>query len=346
MNCKRGFVAILGICIFLFPFVSVHAQQVSLSLSPPILEAVIKPGKSILIAYTVENSGDPLVLKPQVVSFVPQGNNGEMQLKQELSGPVRFQLDNSQIALEEPFFLKSKDSQQLLLRIRIPEGTPEGDYYYSLLVQSEPPPTTEGIGSTRATVKIGSPILLTVTRTGMLDLKGKITTFDVIPRLSFSLFGTKIQIVDSNDTIPAILTIYNQGKNAIKPQGTLNLRGNFGEKISYDVEPVNILAESERLVTATPSADIDCDTIPKKGLCNNQYSLLLQGFFIGLYTLSTTINFGEGSPLITANTNFIALPLRLLVALIIVIGIALLLLVKLKDRKTKPKDQTDSVTEE
>src|SRR3989338_5961428 len=98
------------------------AQQVSLSLSPPLLELFIKPGKAIMVAYKLDNLGDPTFLNLKVLPFEAKDNLGNIRIKPEFEGPVRFSLDNADLQLEQPFFLKAGGSQQILLRIRIPEN--------------------------------------------------------------------------------------------------------------------------------------------------------------------------------------------------------------------------------
>lgn len=293
---------------------SVFGQQFALSLSPPLLELIIKPGKSVLIAYNLENLGDPTYLKAQVVSFEPQDNLGNIHLKDKAEGPIRFSLDNSEIALNQPFFLKTRQKEQLLLRIKAVDGAPEGDYYYTLLVSSQPREVRENefVGAAKAT--IGSNILITVTESGKIQAKGKIALFDVLPRWRVKFGKKNLNIFDSNDKIPVILIVENKGKNLVKPQGEIVLTGSFGTKAKYEILPQNILAESQRLISATPSAEIEI----KKPL-----TLVLTGFFIGQYQLSTTINFGLGTTNLSAHTSFIALPFKFILGLciaLVVIG--------------------------
>jgi len=291
--------------VFLLLTSSVNAQQVSLSISPPILELVIKPGKSIMVAYRVGNLGDPTILTTKILPFEPKDNLGNIRIKKEFDGPVRFGLDNADLQLEQPFFLKTGDSQQLLLRIRLPEGAPEGDYYYTLLAETVPPKSSEGIGSAQARVDIGSNILITVTESGSVEVKPKIALFSTLGGL---ILDRDLKIYDSFDKIPLTLIVENKGKNMIKPEGEITLKGNFGEEIKYDIIPKNILSMSQRLVEATPSAQFE-----------KPVSLTLSGFFVGLYRLSTKLTFGENSPTVFASTSFLALPFKLIVGLIVVI---------------------------
>lgn len=301
----------------------VFGQQLSLSIYPPHLETIIKPGKSILIAYAIQNLGDPVVIKANALPFIPQEDGG-IVIQDEFSGPVRFSLDNSNIQLEQPFFLNTKQSQQLLLRIRLPEGAPQGDYYYTFFVESQPPPSLEGNGPTsRAHARVGSNILITVTENGLLDTKGKVTLFDVLSRFKLG----NLRIFDTGDKIPIVLIVRNEGKNFVQSGGSIVLKGNFGEKATYDIVPLNILADSQRVMAATPSAEVDCDG-SKAVYCQRPISLLLSGFFIGKYDLSTDINFGEGTPIITASTSFLAIPIKFLLGLLVILVAARILVRK------------------
>lgn len=298
----------------------INAQQVSLSLSPPLLETTIKPGKSIMIAYNLKNYGDPTYLQLKVVSFEPKDNLGNIRLKTNLFGPVRFDLDNSDIQLERPFFLKTGETQQILLRIRIPDGAPEGDYYYTLLAETIPQTNLNGITSSQAKVSIGANILTTVTNTGIIDVKPKVVMFDVLSKLK--VFNKKINLFDSFDKIPVILLLENKGKNLLKPAGEINLKNIFGHTFKYQIIPKNILSESQRLIEATPSANIENNNLPAT-------SLILSGFFIGPYNLSTQINFGENSPTVFAKAHFFAFPFKLSALIITLLFILIYILKKL-----------------
>lgn len=303
------------------------AQSISLGISPPLIESVIKPGKSLLIAYKLENFGDPTLVRINVRPFVPKNNTGDITVQDEFSGPIRFSLENNNITMNQPFFLRPNQNQQILLRIRVPEGAPEGDYYYTLLVETEPPPSQEGSTASRAQVAIGSNILLSVSRTGTSEINAKIALFETLKEKAFG----RLKIFDSNEEIPLQLIVQNNGKNLVKPYGEITLKGNFGEKATYDILPQNILSQSQRLLTATPSAEIECGDSKSKA-CQTPITLLLKGFYLGRYTLSTNINFGENSPNIFASTTFIAMPFKFLFGLILAIGIAIVVIRKIKEK--------------
>ncbi len=278
-----------------------YAQQVSLSISPPLLELFIKPGKSIMVAYKLDNLGDPAFINLKVLPFEAKDNLGNIKIKGEFGGPVRFSLDNSDLQLEQPFFLKTNDSQQILLRIRVPENITDGDFYYSLLAETAPPTASEGIGSARAKATIGSNILITISNSGNIDIKPRMVLFST--RGGFA-FGRNWKIFDSSDKISLVVILENKGKNMVKPEGKITLKGGFGQTAKYDIISKNILAESQRLLEATPSADL-------LSRIYHPSSLVLAEFFIGKYNLSTQISFGENSPTVFGSTSFFAFPFKI-----------------------------------
>ncbi len=325
---KNKLLTIIGILTLLVTLpLTVKAQQVDLAISPPLLRTIIKPGKSIMIAYRLINQGDPTIITAKVRPFSAKDNFGDVHIDTEFSGPIRFSLDNADLEMDKPFFMKTGDSVQLLLHIRVPDGTPNGDYYYTLLAETSPPPATEGIGSARTKASIGSNILITVTDSGAVDVKSKIALFDVISRFRFNLFGNPVRLVDSTDKIPVVLYVRNLGRNLFTPQGKITLRGNFGETANYDIVPQNVLAGSQRLMTATPSAELTC----RSEACVTPTSLVLSGFFIGQYHLNTAVNFGENSPQIFASTAFIALPIKFTVAVLAALIIAVIVIRRLRN---------------
>lgn len=313
---------------------AVAQQALSLQITPSELEVIIKPGKTVVLTYNIKNLGDPTQATVKILPFEAGNEKGDIRIKPEFEGPIRFQLDNSDIALDQPFFLKSNEDRQLILNLRIPENAPEGDYYYTVLIETEPQSSLlSNIGSQNK-LTVGSLLLTTVTQTGVIDVKAKVTIFDVISSLSFQFGQQKIHLFDSSDRIPVSLIVSNKGINAVAPEGTINLRGNFGEQAKFTILPQNVLAQSQRLLSASPSAELACGDKPDS-LCKSPISLIIPGFFIGNYKLSTTIDFGEGTPTISADTSFIALPFKFILAIIAVIGISYIIIRKIASQKTE-----------
>lgn len=276
--------ALLSIVTFGFVLAQpVSAQNVAFSINPPLLETFIKPGKTIVVAYTVENRGDPMIVSTDIRPFTPRGIYGDINVKFENEGPIRFSLENSDIKLGEAFNLGQRQGQQLLLKIRVPEGTPNGDYYYTFFIANSLGREQSGFTSTQAQAFVGSNILISVTDDGRIDVSGSIGSFEVSPRFSVTIFGKKYDIFDSTDPVPVKLIVQNTGRNLIKPRGTVIFQGSYGEKLDYTVVPQNVLKESSRMISLSDNSTNDTEDVQNTRI---QYSNLepastyLKGFFI------------------------------------------------------------------
>lgn len=306
----------------------IFAQQMSLGISPPLLETIIKPGKTIMVAYRLDNFADPAVVTAKILPFTPYDIDGKLKIKKEFEGPIQFSLENADVQLNSPFLLESNKSQQALLKIRIPEGTPEGDYYYTFIFETKPPIGFEGNSNSNTKASIGSNILLTVSNSGNIEIKGGISDFRVIPTFTFSILGKEFSFFESSDKIPVILTLENKGKNFIKPYGNISYNLNSKEQKKYTLLPQNILGESKRTIIATPSAQINCTNNEK--MCKLNPSLIIDGFHVGKYNLSLSVNFGEDTPTHYMNISFIAIPLKIIIGTILCIIIIYFLIKKVK----------------
>lgn len=329
---KKTFITFITFIIFITVIPPIYAQQISLGLHPPLIESLIKPGKSILIAYKLENTGDPAIMKASVFPFRPKGDRGEIEIASQFEGPIRFSLDNSDLSLDKPFFMRPKDNKQLLLKIRVPEGAPEGDYYYTLLVTTEPSPLSPGNTGTGAQAGIGANILISVSKTGYSDVDAKISLFSVLPNLEIPFIQKKVPLFDSSDLIPVRLLVHNKGSHLLKGQGEIKLRGNFGEQSRYPLLPTNILAESQRILSASNSAKLNCDDSAST-FCENNNTLVLSGFYIGKYSLATNLNFGDNTPNLYAATYFYAFPFKFTAGLLVIVAVGILIARKVKSNQ-------------
>lgn len=322
-----GYRVIENTLLFFLLFIALHvtrytlhvtnAQSIDLSISPPLVELMIKPGKSVMIAYTVGNGNNPIVVTSHVGTFTPRGYNGQISLNPDILGPIRFNLENSDTALNKGVYLKSNQKQQYLLKIRVPNNTAPGDYYYTFYVKSDSGPLFTGQNTSKSTATIGSNILISVSENGNLDNKGRITQFRFVDNDGVNIFGKRYYFVESSSTIPISLIVENTDKNLIKPDGHIIINGPLGTLSKHKITPVNILSKSQRILPATPSAQLD-------------HSLVLKGFFVGKHKVDADISFGAGSPPIKGRIEFVAIPLRLILGLIFMVIVSGVIIKKLK----------------
>lgn len=298
--------------IFIIIFLSfccpvILAQEVGIQIHPTTTKAVVKPGKSFVVTYSVTNIGDPVAVSARVLPFKEADSYGNVSISYTPHGPITFKLQDSSVSLDKQLLLDQQQTQKLQLKVLVPQNTPEGDYYYTFVIQSHPQGARQGGINPQIQAMVGSHLLLTVTSSGKVDIAPQIIEFTPRPTFTFSFFGTPLYFFESNDPVLIDLIVRNGGRNLIVPTGKVSLLGSFGTRASYDIIRTPILANTHRRIMTNQSSLIKNSTAP---------SLALTGFFVGKYTVNASINFGEGAPALFATTSFIAIPIKLLIALV------------------------------
>lgn len=306
----RSVVVLVYLFVGLFVYSgSAFAQQVALSIDPPIVQAKIKPGKSILVAYTVENKGDPTNLQFLIRPFIPVGQNGSLTLIPQLEGPVQFNLENADVILEKPFFFASKEKRQAVVRIHIPKGIPDGDYYYMIMAETVPAFSLAGQSTGVASASLGAPLLISVTESGITDIQAQIAEFSFKPYSIVSFGKRTFHIVDSANSVSITGSVRNMGKHMIQPKGTITHRYGTVKK-NYSIIPQNILSNSQRLIKTDGQVQGESTT-----------TLTLPHLTIGKHNITAAISFNDESSVHYKNIEFIVLPIRLLKIVMIAFGL-------------------------
>ncbi len=300
---------------FAFAF-QVSAQQTGLYLTPSLIEVAIIPGQSFKQKYKLANTGDPTLVVMQVVSFEPIGSAGETSLRKKAGGPVEFEIESSEITLGETFFMKNRAKREFELNIKVPEEASDRDYYYTLAAQTTAPKAEAQSTSARAQITLGSHLLITVTSDVQSEIKPRIALFEIVPSYRLGLLGFHINLIDSLDRVPIRLVVDNKGKNLITPRGTITMKGILGLVKTVEIKPQNVLAYSQK--------ELRIESTP------------LSGFFLGSYQVSALVNFGEGTPVVSASTSFFAFPFMIIAVLLIAAVIMIIFIKKLP----KSKDRT------
>jgi len=300
-----------------------HAQTFSLSVYPPLLEVMIMPGKSITQAYQITNLGDKTAVNSQVVAFEPADELGNISLRGLTSYEVRppqtpqswFNFENADIALGQPFTLNPGQPQQIVLKIKIPEDAREDDYYSTLLFSTKPQGVIPGSGAQQAGI-IGANILITVSRDGKPVKKGEIEEFTLLNCYIVKLFN--FCLIDSFDQPKFLLRIKNTGRTFWKPFGKIKTEGLLRQNWEREILPDNVLADSIRQIQiATESAS--------------------PAFLIGPFRAKAEFSLEEDGPSQTrsANTFFLALPIKALTGLLT--AVVILFIFKSTLRKSQGK---------
>lgn len=282
----------------------VSADTALLEISPSVISILAKPGSTSSNTFTLVNKGDPTMIRFNVYPFKPIDDNGHVKLEEKLPTDLSFALEGSSLKLNQPFLLKSNSRQTVNLTITTLEEVASKDYYFTLVADTLPFPAPEGETTLQFSGRVGANILLSVNAEGNLEKKASVALL-AIPKKSSFFFDT---IYDFFEQIPIVLILKNDGRNTIKPEVQITVKG-FGLNKKHLFEPQNILASSQRLIVDQAS----CQD------CSEDISMIVSGALIGKYTVSASINPGEGSKIIYQTTSFTVFPYKLAGALLIIV---------------------------
>ncbi len=275
-----------------FPILT-HAQQVGISLNPSLSEVNIQPGNNIKLVFYLENIGDPALLSLKVIPIEGSDYYGNVRLNTSKHTPLLFSFEG---ITDRSFIMKSKESKKVILQVAVPEKTPEKDYYYSIIAQTDPPPGQEGVPTARVRAAIGSNLLISVMKKYPAEVRSKIVLFDPKSTHTFSIFGKPLKIVNADNPLNLILNIENSGKHRVKPDGTVSIKNTFGFQKKISLLPQNILSEWQRFMKIEPV------TIPS-----------------GFYTVTAEITYPTTTNKNKASFTFIALSFRVIIIAVVVI---------------------------
>lgn len=286
------FLAVVCSLLSIFPRIT-RAQSLSLSISPPLLEVMIKPGKSITQVFKISNEGDTTIVILKIAQMTQNGINEDPSFQKE----NWITLANTDIALEQPFLLPAKTQKQLILKINPPAGTVEQNYYRAITVNTKPNPGQESSQSL-VTQTLGAPLLILVSATGMINKSGTVSRFQTP------------QILDSFDPLTVDIDIKNTGNTYFRTVGKISLTGPIG-KGTYEIAPRVILTDQTRMITT------DNELYQQDG----SHTLSLPGFYIGKYEIEADISLDTPATKLTVKKVFYALPWK---AGLILAGIVLI----------------------
>lgn len=220
-------IIIFTFCFLIFDFV-VHAQQaISLSVSPPIFEATIKPGKEVKQIYTLTNNGGDTLITPRIVYFNPNDNDGNVNLTDN-EAPDWIKYDKT------PFNLKFGDEKQFIVLVSPTEDTEQVDHYLTLIFESNAPTDILGQSSIFYKSQIGTNILLSVSNDGNPKKSAEIVEFKA-PKIIDSYFGK----------IKYDLIIRNNGNSYWKPIGKIIFNQNQNLKLAS----LNVISGASRKIS-------------------------------------------------------------------------------------------------
>jgi hypothetical protein len=302
---------ILSLVLILYIFLTgfsgpALAQDFSLSIYPPLLKAMIKPGKTISQVYKLTNQGPDTQVYTFISQFKPADSQGHVQLLLEEAENIAdqpkyfnwFSWQNSDINLPGGFLLKSGQTQELVLRIKVPEAAEEKDYYVSLVFKSQAAENTINFNTAQTTGILASNIILTVSESGQPAKTGQIVKFE--PESKFKLPFFNLAVFDSFDQINLSLVAKNDGQTVFTAHGLVKIVNPLNKQIKFiNIVPQNILANSKRqLMAEAEDEDLIIKTISFKPA----------GFALGKYQAQAELVIADSKNIMTGQTEFLIVP--------------------------------------
>jgi hypothetical protein len=301
---------------FLAP-TKVGAQSVSLSISPPLVEVVTKPGEKITQTYTLKNDGDETMATIFILPFEAADEFGDVKLLQSLdeydpyNSKYWFSIAQANVELDKKFKLGRGSSIDITLNINPGDDTPDGDYYFTLVFRTELDNLFINQNSKTAVsqAQIGSNILLSVNKEGIIAKKAKIASFEA-PK-----------IIDSFSKIDFSVSIANIGNGFFKPFGKITVEPLLGKSQTLTLAPLNIITKSTRTIFCIENERIIPCELPSKIL-------------IGPYKAKLSFEIDNDKTVYEAQTTIYAIPIYLSLSLVLAIA-ALIFVKKMATKKGK-----------
>ena len=290
---KRNFLLCLfSFVIAIFTLLIVNspilAQEVSLSVSPPITELAIQPGRNFSQTFTVKNDGVPITIIPKIFPFVPLDKEGHAELIEDATSVNAF--GGWFFFDPTPVSLTTTGSHNFIVKITPPAAAEEKDYYFTFIIETQND-NNLGVNNSQAQARVGANILLSLSKDGNPEKKASIITFSA-PKL-----------IDSFSSLTYKVLIGNSGFSFFKPVGKITIDQIFGSTTTLNLTPLTILVGGSREITCIQAEDLIPCKLPGK-------------FLIGIYraNLSFTIN-GNGAS-IEKQIYTIAFPFSIILGLV------------------------------
>lgn len=212
-------------------------SAISLSISPPIFEAIVKPGKEVKQIYTITNNGGDTTITPKVVYMEASDEYGNVNLTDD-PAPDWIKYDKT------PFNLKFNQEKQFTVLISPPEDTEEIDHFVTLIFESTTPSDVLGQNALFYKSTIGTNILLTISNDGNPKKSAQVIQFEA-PKVIDSYFGK----------IKYKLVIRNDGNSFWKPVGKIIFNDNQTLKLAN----LNVISGSSRNISCIENESLtDC----------------------------------------------------------------------------------------
>lgn len=303
-NCLLiGLLIFIGTYLYLFGISArpCLAQTLGLSISPPITEIMIIPGKEVTQTFTISNDGQDGMAKIYIIPFRAQGENGSVVLDERslVTEPSPyaswFKISSPVKSFGQEFYLGGGQSKNVDIQISPPETATEKDYYFTLIYEmsNDVPGGIAPIGPTNK-ARIGANMLISLSKDGNPQKSLNIVEFSA-PR-----------IIDSLGKLNFNIRIGNYGSYVFKPEGKITIKPLIGASETLNVAPLNVVSNSIR--------NIPCIENENTFSCKSTQKIL-----VGIYKSTLKIEADNQESYQEETVTTIAFPFSILLAIIFVI---------------------------
>lgn len=280
---------------FLVSVSTVSAQSVTLSIDPPVVEALLTPNKSFIQSFTLQATGSDLVAVPTIHLVKPEGISGHVTVDSTPVDPSHIPLTVVSLThpLGVPFDIVGGEAR-FDLQFEAASSDISEDVYLALVVKVGPGESFDKSSTTYPA--ISALILTTITPSGVLPINLEISGFDLPV------------IHDSWHTLSFSPELSNSTPIMIRPTGKFDIISPTGStKSSLDLFPSLILGNSSRRLQSM-THDLPTSLSWKPSWSN-----------IGPYRFNLLITTSGGTKLSQVEKVVWILPIRLIIITILLL---------------------------
>lgn len=277
-----------------------EAQTLGLSITPPITEIMIIPGKIVTQTFTITNDGNDGMASIYIIPFKAQGESGNVVLDEKNAVTVAspyvswFSIISPVSTFGEKFYMAGGQRQEITVKITPPESAAEKDYYFTLLYELDNniPGGTLPMGPTNQ-ARIGANLILSLSRDGNPAKTAEIVEFKA-PK-----------IIDSLEKLTFDIRIGNFGSYVFKPDGEITIKPIFGSVETLSLAPLNIISDSVRNIPCLEGEEII--------VCQSNRKVL-----VGVYKSTLEITHNGSSETQSKTVTTVAFPFSIIFGLFLI----------------------------
>lgn len=285
---------VLVLSLFPGQYVSAQTDNITLAVSPQILDLTANPGDSLTNVFRLTNASDVSVdIKTTPKNFTPRGEEGAVDLTEDKTS---YSLADWLTVNPETVTIEAGQTEDFSVSITVPDNAEPGSHFGSVVFQTIPP---EQEGSTALVSQEIAPVIL-------VRIAG-----DTTESVEIEEFTSEFGFYSNETAINLFSRLKNTGNVHFKPTGQIVIKDTFGSEVaSIPLDNRNVLPDSIRQITS---------------------EWLTGGFKMGRYTATLTVVFGDTDEIRTAETSFYIFPYQTVVP--IILGISLIVFIAYKGRK-------------